>query len=189
MAHEIEHINGKAQFAYTGEEPWHGLGTKVPGDLSPEQMLQVAGLDWKVSTKPCYTRIGDRYVRIDRQTLVRSTDDKVLDVISNDWEPLQNETAFAFFNNFVEMGDMSMETAGSLKGGRLVFGLAKINEGFSLFGGKDVVEGYLHFTNPHIYGRSIDIRFTPIRVVCHNTLTLSLNTKSRSVVMGPSQEV
>ena len=46
IAHNIEFINGEAQMAYAGDVPWHGLGTKVPNDLTPAQMLEVAGLNW-----------------------------------------------------------------------------------------------------------------------------------------------
>jgi phage/plasmid-like protein (TIGR03299 family) len=106
----------------------------------------------------------------------------VIDVITDDWNPVQNSDAFEFFNDFVAHGDMSMETAGSLKDGKIVWALAKVKESFDLFGGKDRVDAYLHFTNPHQYGQSIDVRFTPIRVVCNNTLTLSLNTKSKNMV-------
>lgn len=182
MSHELEFVNGEAQMAYAGETPWHGLGFKVSNDLTPQQMLEAAGLDWEVITKPCYTRIKDKMVKIDRQALVRSTDDKVLDIISKDWKPVQNEDAFAFFNDFVGAGDMNMETAGSLKGGKIVWALARVNESFELFDGRDRVDGFLHFTNPHSYGQSIDIRFTPIRVVCNNTLTLSLSMNSKNKV-------
>jgi phage/plasmid-like protein (TIGR03299 family) len=106
----------------------------------------------------------------------------VLDVITDDWNPVQNQEAFEFFNDFVAAGDMLMETAGSLKDGKIVWALAAVKESFELFGGKDKVDAYLHFTNPHAYGQSIDVRFTPIRVVCNNTLTLSLNTKSKNMV-------
>lgn len=181
MSHEIEMIDGIAQMAYTGEVPWHGLGVKVSNDLSPQQMLKAAGLDWQVEPRPCYTRIGDKEVKIDRQALVRDTDEKILDIISPDWKPVQNHQAFDFFNEFVAAGHMNMETAGSLKDGKIVFALAKVNESFDLFKGKDQIDGYLHFTNPHSYGKSIDVRFTPIRVVCWNTLTLSLNTKVSNV--------
>ena len=79
-------------------------------------------------------------------------------------------------NDFVAAGEMEMHTAGSLRDGQIVWALAKVKESFDLFGG-DTVESYLLFTNPHKYGHSIDVRFTPIRVVCNNTLTLSLNSK------------
>jgi len=94
---------------------------------------------------------------------------------------LQNHEAFEFFHDFVANGDMEMHTAGSLRDGQLVWALAKVNDGFELFKG-DQVDSYLLFSNPHKYGWSIDVRFTPIRVVCNNTLTLSLNTSSKNFV-------
>lgn len=182
MAHMLEIVEGKAQMAYTGDLPWHGLGTKVSNDLTPEQMLKAAGLDWTVDPVELFAEVGDKRLVTGHRALVRSTDQRVIDVITNDWNPVQNIEAFEFFNDFVAHGDMSMETAGSLKDGKIVWALAKVKDSFDLFGGKDRVDAYLHFTNPHQYGQSIDVRFTPIRVVCNNTLTLSLNTKSKNMV-------
>lgn len=183
MAHEIEHVNGKAQMAYSGDVPWHGLGTKVPADLTPEQMLEAAGLDWRVEMFPAIATLANgTQVNTGHSALVRDIDNRVLDVITNDWNPMQNQEAFEFFNEFVAAGDMEMHTAGSLRNGRIVWALAKVQDSFELFGGRDQVDSYLLFTNPHIYGQSIDVRFTPIRVVCNNTLTLSLNSQSKSMV-------
>lgn len=181
MAHMIEEINGVAQMAYAGEKPWHGLGKEVPADLTPTQMLEAAGLDWTVRKVPAFATIGDKNVDVGHSALVRDMDDKVLDVVSNDWNPVQNQEAFDFFNEFVMAGDMQMNTAGSLKGGSIVWGLAKINESFELFKG-DVIDSYLLFTNYHKYGFSTDVRFTPIRVVCNNTLTLSLSSAVERMV-------
>jgi len=182
MAHMLEIVEGKAQMAYTGDLPWHGLGTKVSNDLTPEQMLKAAGLNWTVDPVDLFAEVGGKRLATGHRALVRSTDQRVIDVITDDWNPVQNSDAFEFFNDFVAHGDMSMETAGSLKDGKIVWALAKVKESFDLFGGKDRVDAYLHFTNPHQYGQSIDVRFTPIRVVCNNTLTLSLNTKSKNMV-------
>jgi len=176
VAHNIEMIDGKAQMAYAGETPWHGLGTEVPPDLTPEQMLDAAGLNWEVEKIKAYAKVGGKNVDVGRSALVRKNDNKILDIVSNDWNPVQNTEAFEFFNDFIAEGDMEMHTAGSLADGQIVWALAKVKDGFSLFGGDDV-ESYLHFTNFHKYGFSTDVRFTPIRVVCNNTLTLSLNTK------------
>lgn len=181
MAHMIEFLDGKASMAYAGETPWHGLGTQVPADVTPDQMLKAAGLDWTVTPIPAFAEIGGKQVDIGRSALVRDVDNKVLDVITNDWIPNQNEKAFELFNDFVAAGEMEMHTAGSLRDGQLVWALAKVKESFELFNG-DTVESYLLFTNPHKYGWSIDVRFTPIRVVCNNTLTLSLNTQSSKIV-------
>lgn len=181
MAHNIEMIDGKAQMAYAGETPWHSLGTRVPDDLTPEQMLDAAGLNWEVEKIEAFAKVGGKKVSVDRSALVRKTDNKILGVVSNDWNPVQNAEAFEFFNDFIAEGDMEMHTAGSLSDGQIVWALAKVKSGFSLFGG-DEVESYLHFTNFHKYGFSTDVRFTPIRVVCNNTLTLSLNTKVEKMV-------
>jgi phage/plasmid-like protein (TIGR03299 family) len=181
MAHNIEMLDGKAQMAYAGEVPWHGLGVEVPADLTPEQMLEAAGLDWEVEKVEAYANVAGKNVQVGRSALVRTSDNKILDVVSNDWNPVQNSAAFEFFNDFIAEGDMEMHTAGSLAGGQIVWGLAKVKDSFELFGG-DRVDSYLHFTNFHKYGFSTDVRFTPIRVVCNNTLTLSLNTKVEKMV-------
>lgn len=183
MAHELEILeNGQASMAYVGDTPWHGLGKRVPADVSPEQMLTSAGLNWSVDKKQLSFADSQGNMRLtDSYALVRSTDSKVLTVISDNWNPVQNIEAFEFFNDFVTAGDMAMHTAGSLKGGKMVWAMAEIKESFELFGG-DKVEGFLLFSNPHEFGRSIDIRFTPIRVVCNNTLTMALDSASKYAV-------
>ena len=182
MAHELEFVNGEASMAYAGDVPWHGLGVRVSNDLTPEQMLKAAKLDWTVDPVELFAEVGDKRLATGHRALVRSSDQRVLDVITDDWNPVQNTEAFEFFNDFVAAGDMEMHTAGSLKDGKIVWALAKVKESFELFNGRDQVDAYLHFTNPHSYGQSIDVRFTPIRVVCNNTLTLSLNMKSKNMV-------
>ena len=179
MAHELEIVDGKAQMAYVGALPWHGLGTKVEGDITPDQFQKVAGLDWTVEKQDMYTVNG---VKIpNKQALVRTSDNTVLDTVGSGWNPVQNSEAFNFFQEYVMAGDMEMHTAGSLKDGQLVWALAKTNESFELFKG-DVTENYFLFTNPHQFGKAINIRMTPIRVVCNNTLTLSLSAKSDSMI-------
>lgn len=177
MAHELEmRTDGTARMVYSGQIPWHGLGKQIPADLTPTQVLEEAGLDWTVEKVPAYADIAGQKKAVGWSALVRSEDNKVLDVVSDDWNPVQNQEAFEFFNDFIAEGGMTMETAGSLRGGQIVWALAKVQDSFELFGG-DRVDSYLHFTNFHKYGCSTDVRFTPIRVVCNNTLTLSLNSK------------
>jgi len=179
MAHEIEMVNGVAQMAYAGETPWHGLGTEVSDDITTDGMMKAAGLDWSVTKQPMYYMddLGEMGEVLGKTALVRSSDNKVMDIVGSDWNPVQNAEAFEFFREFVDAGDMKMHTAGSLKDGKMVWALAKVNDGFTIktAQGEDSVESYLLFSNPHQYGKSIDVRFTPIRVVCNNTLTLSLN--------------
>ena len=179
MAHELEIVDGKAQMAYVGALPWHGLGTKVEGDITPDQFQKVAGLDWTVEKQDMLTVNGVKVPN--KQALVRTSDNTVLDTVGSGWNPVQNSEAFDFFQEYVLAGNMEMHTAGSLKGGQMVWALAKVKDSFELFGG-DKVDSYLLFSNPHQYGKSIDIRFTPIRVVCNNTLSLSLEMKADKAV-------
>ena len=167
MSHEVETM------AYAGAVPWHGLGVAVSNDLTPRQMMVKAGLDWSVEKVPTFARVGDEEVPTGVEALIRSSDNKVLTQVGSNWNPVQNEEAFDFFAEYCAAGDMEMHTAGSLKGGQMVWALAKIKESVDILGG-DQVDSYLLFSNPHMYGKSIDVRFTPIRVVCNNTLTLSL---------------
>lgn len=181
MAHEVEMINGVAQMAYAGDKPWHGLGTEVSNDLTPEQMMRKAGLDWTVHEVESYVDFDGERIATGQKSLIRSTDKKVLTNVGEGWNPVQNEDAFNFFAEYVAAGDMEMHVAGSLKEGRNVFALAKVKESFSILG-DDQVDSYLLFSNPHEYGKAIDIRFTPIRVVCNNTLTFSLQSASKNFV-------
>ena len=173
MAHMVETM------AYAGEVPWHGLGTNVPADLGPIQMMQKAGCDWTVSKQQMY--VLDGIPVTGKKALIRDSDNSVLDIVGDDWNPVQNDEAFEFFHEYCMAGDMEMHTAGSLDNGRNVWVLAKVKESFSILG-DDQVDSYLLFSNPHKYGKAIDVRFTPIRVVCNNTLTMSLNADSKNQV-------
>lgn len=165
MAHEVETM------AYAGEKPWHGLGKEVPGDLTPKQMLKAAGLDWTVSKQPMFLKGGAEIP--DQYALVRDTDQKVLSVVGSIYKPTQNEQVLEFFRKFTEAGNMDMETAGSLQGGKYVWALARLKADFTL-GKDDEMKSYLLFCNPHLYGYSRTIKFTSVRVVCWNTVCMAL---------------
>lgn len=171
MAHNVETM------AYAGETPWHGLGVKVDESIGVDGMLEAAGLNWTVSKAPTFYRVGDKEVATGKFALIRDTDQKFLSNVSAGWEPCQNSEAFDIFQEFVESQDLEMHTAGSLQEGQIVWGLAKMKESFELFKG-DVTEQYLLLVNPHKFGHGIHVRSTPIRVVCNNTLSLSLGTAS-----------
>lgn len=172
MAHNIESM------AYTNEVPWHGLGHHVAQAPSVNEMLKKAKLDWTISKHPLHysqTAPGDKPNAevSDYFALVRNTDGRCLDVVGKSYRPVQNKDAFTFFNEFVQAGKAKMETAGSLRGGKYVWGLANLQSSFKL-DGNDEVKGYLLVASPHESGKALIIKFTTIRVVCNNTLTLAL---------------
>ena len=176
--------------AYAGQVPWHGLGVEVPSDLTPDQMLEKAGLDWTVSKKPLtYAHEGRNVQAGKKMALVRDTDGKFLDVVSEAWNPLQNSEAFDFFNDFVGAGDMEMHTAGSLNDGKMIWALAKIKGAVFEAVKGDVVESYLLFANPHKFGACITVQGTDVRVVCNNTLNYALGMDSDRLVRVNHRQV
>jgi phage/plasmid-like protein (TIGR03299 family) len=174
MAHQVETM------AWTGEEPWHGLGVEVDPNLTPLEMQEAAQLNWTVSKRPSYTLDAPEWSEdvgiIQAENtfhIVRDSDNRILSHCGRDYIPIQNSDIFKFFKRFTEAGHMTMETAGSLKDGGEIWGLAKISEDFEL-AGDDQIKGYLLINQPHIVGRSMTIKLTPVRVVCNNTLTMAL---------------
>lgn len=181
MSHNIEIVNGKPQIAYVGEVPWHGLGTRVAPNLTPGQFIVEAGVDWEVDLVPAYADINGKQRSINRSALVRSSDDRILDIVTNDWHPMQNLDAFKFFDEYVKRGDLEMHTAGSLDNGRVVWALAKMKESFELFMG-DKIDQYMLFSNPHKYGYAAEARSVFTRVVCENTVAVALRENTANSV-------
>lgn len=168
--------------AWTGEVPWHGLGKKVGPDLTPDEMLDEAGLNWRVSKQPIYAHIevgGKKKREVqslieDRYALTRDKDQKVFDIVGDKWKPVQNTEGFGIFHKLISNsgGKATMETAGALDGGRYVWALARLNSAFKI--GKDHNHGYFLMALPHIFGKSILYQTTAVRVVCQNTYTAAL---------------
>lgn len=178
MAAEVESI------AYVGDVPWHGIGTQLDTIPTPRKMLVKAKLDWSVSKRPLFTAESPNFsvepcavdlLLNDYFALVRDSDNKVLGICGPQYQPFQNAEVFDFFKKFTDAGNMKMEVAGSLKGGLWVWALARIQEGAFNLMGDDKNYTYLLLCSPHIWGEALTIMFTPIRVVCWNTLTLAMS--------------
>lgn len=160
---------------YVRQVPWHGLGICVQNAPSSKDALVMAGLDWEVRQKELKTEDGipvpGYYAN------VRSSDEKVLGVVTDKYAVVQNREAFAFTDRLLGAG-VRYETAGSLMGGRRVWMLAKLPNEYIIRG--DRVSPYLVFSNSHDGSGSIKVALTPIRVVCNNTLCMALQTAQRS---------
>lgn len=173
MAHEIETM------AFANAVPWHGLGNRVDPTVSVDDMLVAAGLDWEVKLRPLYATMEDgTQVKVPlRRALVRSSDNKVMSVTGDMWKPFQNKDALEFFREYTEAGGATLETAGSLRGGKMVWALASVQEGFTV-NRDDHSKGYILLTSPHEVGRAITVRTTLVRVVCANTMAMAINSSS-----------
>lgn len=176
MAHEVETM------AYANAVPWHGLGKPVSSDISVDEMLVQAGLDWTVKLMPAYAydAEADAVIDINRKALVRSTDKKVLTVVGDNWHPVQNAQAMEFFKNFTDAGGAKMETAGSLRGGKVIWGLASLEEQFYVNKKNDIVKGYVLLISRHEVGTTTQAFTTTVRVVCANTMRMAEASASRA---------
>jgi phage/plasmid-like protein (TIGR03299 family) len=154
--------------------PWMETGQYVEGAKSPFEMLEMSGLNWGVEKKRLFMEDGteSKY----SAALVRSDGEHLSDV-TPDWCPVQNEEAFEFFDHYVKAGEMVMESAGSFKGGRWVWALARTNDKFALFK-EDETQNYLLFVNPHVYGNSLHVGMTAIRISCFNSLMMAISGKN-----------
>jgi phage/plasmid-like protein (TIGR03299 family) len=171
MAHNLATIAGKIAMAYKGEKPWHGLGTAVEQFDDVDDMLAAANLNWNVRKVAIFSK--ENKIVTGLYGLERDIDKEILTVVGKRYVPTQNREALNFMSKFVAKGDMHLETAGALDGGRYVWGLAKLRNGFTLPGG-DAVHGHLLIAIPHKMGYAIQMRFTATRVVCENTLSMAL---------------
>lgn len=168
--------------AYVGEVPWHGLGNKVEAGQSVEKMLKAAGLDWEVATAKARWDYQDADGKKRQRTsdqihvLYRTDTGEDLSMVGPRYEPYQNHEVLDFFREYLEHGDATIETAGSLNGGQYIWALADLNSSYDVGSAKspDQVQGKVLLMNPHQYGKACVAKLTEVRVVCWNTLTSAL---------------
>lgn len=168
---------------YVRERPWHGLGTEVSEAPSSEDALRFAGLDWTVRQENIFNARGGIIKGF--KANVRESDDSILGVVGDRYKIVQNIDAFKFTDDLIG-GDVHYETAGSLRGGKQIWLLAKLPEQ-NIIG--DAVEPYLCFTNAHDGSSGVRVCMTPIRVICNNTLNVALATAKRSWSMRHTENV
>ena len=170
--------------AYNGKNgvPWHGDGKSLAEAATAEEMHEASGLNWRVVKQPilCYGT-GDASSALlevkDRVAIVRTSDNHVLGCVGATYQTIQNEEMFAFAEALMRTGEtVKFETAGSLNGGRTVFAEAIVPErGITIDGDpQGTIMPYLIVNTGHDGLRSFQATFTPVRVVCANTLAMAL---------------
>lgn len=180
MAHDLQIDDDGIAAMFSLGGAWHGLGQVLERPATSREAITAARLDWDVVKKPLFAVEGGKSHRIyDRFAVVRAdwwanSDKPVYGIVGKDYTPLQNRDAFAFFDDIVGEGAAVYHTAGALGDGERVWILAKL-PGKIVVTGDDVTNKYLLLSNSHNGGSSVQIKFTPIRVVCRNTLTLALS--------------
>jgi phage/plasmid-like protein (TIGR03299 family) len=158
---------------YFGQLPWHGLGTALEeADLYDWPSASVkAGLNWEAELVPLVT--ADNQAKVEHRAVRRKTDDRVLGVVGPRYAVLQNQDAFAWFEPFLEAKEAALHTAGSLRQGSRIWVLAKLNRDPLVIAQGDEVEKYLLLSHSHDGSLAVRVGFTPVRVVCANTLAMA----------------
>ncbi|MBW3522888.1 DUF932 domain-containing protein [Chryseobacterium sp. NKUCC03_KSP] len=197
MAHNLNFNNrtGKYSFFSVKEKAWHNLGQIVEEYPTSEEAIRFAGLDYEVEQSPLFTKSvgfienGDDIIMNDSALEVpnyfaniRTDNNTVLGVVGKDYQIVQNREAFSFFDAIVGGGNgILYETAGALGNGERIFITAKLPDYIRVGNGDDITEKYIFLTTSHDGSGSITAAFTPVRIVCQNTLNASLKNMSNVV--------
>ncbi|RLJ75169.1 DUF932 domain-containing protein [Pedobacter alluvionis] len=197
MAHNLNFNNrtGKYSFFSVQQKAWHNLGQIVEDYPTSEEAIKHAGLDYEVLKKPVFIEgeglsmgengeiiEGSNMMIPDRFGTYRSDTNQAFDVVGKDYQIVQNREAFSFFDAIVGGGDgILYETAGALGNGERIFITAKLPDYIRVGNGDDATEKYIFLTTSHDGTGSITAAFTPIRIVCQNTLNASLRNMSNVV--------
>jgi phage/plasmid-like protein (TIGR03299 family) len=186
MAHLLESVNGETAFASFREPAWHGLGEVFTEEVSTAEMLKKAKLNnWDVRLEdveiPNQFSSDKNYSFVVRDNPFTLGNKDVLGVVGERYVPLQNEDLFDFADNLLDNGGR-WETAGSIKGGRVVFGALALERETVLDpnGVSDKINTYLLVNTSHDGSIAIQASITPVRVVCANTLNLALGNRGRN---------
>ncbi len=197
MAHNLNFNNrtGKYSFFSVKEKAWHNLGQVVEEYPKSEEAIKFAGLDYEVEKSPLFTK-GSGIIEnsngiqmIDSELEVpnyfvniRTDNNTVLGVVGKDYHIVQNREAFSFFDAIVGGGDgILYETAGTLGNGERIFITAKLPDYIRVGNSDDITKKYIFLTTSHDGSGSITAAFTPVRIVCQNTLNASLKNMSNVV--------
>lgn len=177
MAHELDNSTGLYAFAAVGgaQSAWHGLGQSIePGD-SIDTITQKAGLNWNAVRAPVTYNAGGIIKSFDNQSVLYRDDTLApLGVVSdNRYNVHQPREIMEFFADFLSDNGLSIETAGAVRGGRIVWCMAKLGSDYDfILPGSDKVAGYVRLQTSFDGSRATDLVATTIRQVCANTMRM-----------------
>ena len=164
---------------FVGQTPWHGLGNQLDEAPTVSEAITAAGLDWEVGLKDLFTGEGEP---VPARATYRKTDGSILGVVGPRYTPLQNSDAFDWFQPFLDANECQLHTAGSLHSGQKVWVLAQLNRDNSEIVKGDEVSKFILLSNSHDGTTAIRVGYTPIRVVCVNTLAAAHNNQNSQLI-------
>lgn len=164
----------ETMFSVGRKTSWDGLGKSIAEAPNSADAIRLAGIDWTVEQKPIFLEDGTHIKGAFAN--VRSSDNKPLGIVGDRYKIVQNTDAFTFTDALLGEG-VRYETAGSLKGGKIIWLLARMPEDFTILG--DKVAPYLVFTNTHDGTGAVKVTLTSVRIICSNTLNMALRNAKR----------
>ena len=189
MAHEItQRADGFNEMAFVGETPWHGLGQEIDENSSIEEWQKAAGMDWTINSSPVkFDAEGNDQIYSGQNVLYRSDTHLPLSVVSNRYKAVQPVEVLEFFRDLIDENGFKINTAGTLRGGKRMWALAETGKFGEVCKG-DGVGGFLLLSTSCDRTLATTARFTTVRVVCNNTLTMAVNDKSNCVSFSHIQQ-
>lgn len=174
MSHEITTID---RVGLRGQQAWHGLGVVIDDDLTAVEAGERFGMFWGIDgwRLEAISPDGERMAVDTHVANVRTADADgnsirhLLGVVGADYKVCQNRELAEFTDALAQTGRVTIESCGSLRGGKRVWFLAR-GDAFEIGGTGDKVWPYLLVSNGHDGTQAIRVTPTTIRVVCSNTL-------------------
>lgn len=180
MSHEITvRASGNTEMAYVGAKPWHGLGNQLEAGATIETWITAAGMDWKIRRAKVRYPVSQSDLdnpqswraMDDRHVLLRSDTGDALGIVSDEYKIVQPAAVLGFFRDLTDAAGFTLETAGTLYGGKRMWALAHIGETATVADQRDKVKGYLLLSTSCDGSMATEGRYTAVRVVCNNTLS------------------
>lgn len=204
----MANVNANVRPSEAREISWRLFGTNFNEPVSIEEAIKAAGLDYKVESEPLLRvpqSVVDAIIRgenIDfaptveniiksHKSTYRTDNGLVMGVVGRDYGVVDNTKAFEFINFIKEVSgeEPLIETAGALGNGERMFVTCRLGGDCYLNGNSDAVKNYVVFSNSHDGSGAVMAFFTPIRVICQNTLNMAIRGAVNKVVFKHTKNV
>lgn len=190
--------------------PWSYVGTKnVEECKTASEVMEAAGLNWEVGKAHLFAKMpinypagSDEFLDVISESKKLSPDSHFhgkdiynpvedmfatyrkdknipLGIVKQKYTVVQNSDAFKFFDDVIGKDSAIWQTAGYFGHGSRIFVSAKLPDTITVNG--DSIDEYLVFTNSHNGTSGVNILFTPIRVVCQNTLNAAIKNATNII--------
>jgi len=181
MSHELSmRKDGTAEMFSLRETPWHKLGKVLPEEITDDQVLEEAGLNWEVKQEEVFIREpgGPGLIAIEGyKALKRSDNNLPLSIVGDRYRVFQNHEMVKAMRLIAKDLHVVWEAAGALRGGQVVWTLGYMPD--LIYNVKnDAIKTYMAIVNGHGNAKSLMLMPTTVRIVCSNTLRMATDTRA-----------